>query len=306
MSRSVSSRDAFTLVELLVVIAIIGILVSLLLPAVQAAREAARRMQCSNNLRQVGLALHNYHDVHRRLPPGWADWDGVYSDPVKVRSAQANVAVLPFLEQGNAEQHYDYDVAWYHENNEVMKTKMPATYMCPSNPTAGEFEENGFQTSDFAYVRSASDWFAHQGTEHAMFEINEFRKFRDILDGLSNTMMQYESAGRVQSIVNHRLTKAPEWWDGRYRAWTGNFGASWFYTANFTLDPDGGVPAVDWFVGSRIINTHNWNSPYSLHPGGIHITLADGSVQFLTEHVSIEVINALTSIDGHEVMEDLQ
>jgi len=150
------SRPGFTLVELLVVIAIIGILVGLLLPAVQAAREAARRMQCSNNLKQMGLALPNYHDVHRQLAPGWADWDGVYSAPVTVQSAHVNVAMLPFLEAGNAEQRYDYDVPWNHPNNQAMATIMPATYQCPSTPGAGSPGPGGFQCSDYCYVRSAS------------------------------------------------------------------------------------------------------------------------------------------------------
>lgn len=301
-----TDRRGFTLVELLVVIAIIGILVGLLLPAVQAAREAARRMQCSNNLKQMGLALHNYHDVHRSLPPGWADWDGVYSAPVTVKAAQANVAMLPFLEQGNAEERYDDNVRWDHANNQDLATVMPETYQCPSTPGAGEVGPDGFQTSDYAYVRSASDWFAHLGSEHAMFEINKFPKFRDIIDGLSNTLMQYESAGRTKSWVYGTVTEAPAWWDGSNRAWTGNFNASWFYPAELTLDPNGGVPTVNWFVGSRIINTHNWTAPYSFHPGGIQISHADGSVHFLSESVSIEVINAITSIDGGEVGNGVQ
>lgn len=298
------ARQGFTLVELLVVIAIIGVLVSLLLPAVQAAREATRRTSCTNNLKQVGLALHNYHDTNRSLPPGWADWDGVYSDPVRVRSAHANVAILPFLEETAVLEQYDFNVRWDHENNRDLALMMPEMYRCPSTPRAGEAGPDGFQTSDYAYVRSASDWYAHLGSEHAMFEINHFRKFRDVIDGLSNTLMQYESAGRTQSYVMGRVTEAPGWWNGSNRAWTGNFNASWFYPAEFTLDPNGGVPTVNWFVGSQIINTHNWTAPYSFHPGGIHISLGDGSVRFLTETVSVDVINALTSINGGEVAEE--
>ncbi|PNY38234.1 DUF1559 domain-containing protein [Rhodopirellula sp. MGV] len=305
-TRPRSARGGFTLVELLVVIAIIGILVGLLLPAVQAAREAARRMQCSNNMKQIGLALHNYHDVYRSLAPGWADWDGIYSAPATTKSAHVNVAVLPYIEAGNAADQYDYNVAWSHENNEDLANSMPASYQCPSTPGAGSPGPNGFLTSDYTYVRSASDWYSHEGAEHAMFEMNAFRKFRDILDGLSNTMMQYESGGRTESWVHGRVTTAPAWWDGSYRAWTGNFNANWFYTAQFTMDPAGGEPLVNWFVGSQIINTHNWNAPYSFHPGGIHISLGDGSVRFLTEHVNVDIIYALTSIDGHEVMEGFE
>ena len=297
-------RGGFTLVELLVVIAIIGMLVGLLLPAVQQAREAARRMQCSNNLKQMGLALHNYHDVYKRLAPGWVDWEGVYTAPKEYRSAHVNVAMLPFLEGGAAENEYDYDVPWNHEDNQDMAEIMPSTYQCPSTPGAGDLGPEGFQTSDYTYARSASDWFTHEGAEHAMFEQNQFRKFRDVLDGLSNTMMQYESGGRTQSWVHGRITAAPDWWNGTYRGWTGNFNSGWFYTAKFPLDLGDGVPTPTYFVGSEIINTHNWNAPYSFHPGGIHISLADGSVRFLTEHANVDIIYALTSIDGHEALEE--
>lgn len=293
-------RNGFTLVELLVVIAIIGILVALLLPAVQAAREAARRMSCSNNLKQVGLALHNYHDTHNGLPPGWADWYGVYGETL--HAAHANVAILPFLEQESLEELYDYGVAWDHTNNLDLATLMPDVYACPSTPGSGDIGPHGFQTSDYAYVRSASDWSAHLGSEHAMFEINKFRKFGDIIDGLSSTIMQYESAGRIRSYVYGQTTADPAWWDGSHRAWTACFNASWFYPAEFTLDPNGGEPTVYWFVGSNIINTHNWTSPYSFHPSGIQISLGDASVRFLSETVDLAVINGLTSIDGGEVV----
>lgn len=294
-------RCGFTLVELLVVIAIIGILVGLLLPAVQSAREAARRMSCQNNLKQIGLALHNYHDTYKSLPPAWADWNGVYSAPVQVKSAHANVAILPFLEQTNLANQYDYRLAWDHPNNKSVLTLMPKVYACPSSPGAGEATPDGYQTSDYAYIRSASDWFAHQGREHAMFEINKFRRFRDVVDGLTNTIMVYESAGRMRSYVHQKPTAAPAWWNGAYRAWTGNFNANWFYPAQFTLDANGGEPSVTWFVGNEIINTHNWNAPYSFHPGGIQISLGDGSVSFLSESTDLEVLNGLTSINGGEV-----
>jgi len=295
-------RRGFTLIELLVVIAIIAILVALLLPAVQQAREAARRSQCKNNMKQIGLALHNYHDTHSRLAPGWADWDGTWADPLK--TANVNVSILPFMDQTNVSSLYNYNVRWDHADNMDLANEMPQVYQCPSTPGAGEPGPEGFQTSDYAYPRSASDWFAHLGAEHAMFEMNKFRKFRDVIDGLSNTLMVYESAGRTESYVNGVKTAPPAWWNKDYRAWTGNLNSSWLYPAQFTLDPSGGAPTVSWFVGSDILNTHNWNTPYSFHTGGLHIILADGSTRFLNENVDIGVINAITSINGSEVLSD--
>jgi prepilin-type N-terminal cleavage/methylation domain-containing protein len=304
MKSNIAKRAsrAFTLVELLVVIAIIGILVGLLLPAVQAAREAARRMSCQNNLKQIGLALHSYHDAHNSLPPAWADWTGLYSAPVTLRAAHANVAILPFLEQTNLANQYDSRLPWDHPTNAALLERMPQVYACPSTPSAGQTGPDGYQTSDYTYIRSASDWDAHQGSEHAMFEINKFCRFRDVIDGLSNTIMVYESAGRTASYVHRKPTAAPSWWNGAYRAWTGNLNANWFYTAAFTLDPSGGEPAVTWFVGNEIINTHNWNAPYSFHTGGIQVTLGDGSVRFISDSLDIDAINGLTSIDGGEVV----
>jgi len=297
-----SPRSAFTLVELLVVIAIIGVLVGLLLPAVQAAREAARRMQCSNNMKQVALALHNYESTHRSLPPAWVDWDGLYADPLHV--AHANVAVLPFLEGGNAESQYDYHVRWDHADNADMATNMPVTYQCPSNPEAGATEpDSGFQTCDYAHIRSDTGWITDPTPNRSMFEQNEIRKFRDVTDGLSHTILQYESAGRAALYVQGRTAVSPSWWTQEYKAWAGHFNSGWLYPYQVELDPNTGNPNVTWFVGTDIINVSNlYGAPYAFHTGGMQISLADGSVRFMTENIDMDILSALTSIDGHEVV----
>ncbi|MHB0960887.1 MAG: DUF1559 family PulG-like putative transporter [Pirellulaceae bacterium] len=296
----ITARRAFTLVELLVVIAIIAVLVGLLLPAVQAAREAARRMQCKNNLKQIGLALHNYHDVHNCLPTAWADWDGLWAAPLQ--AAHANVAILPFLEQSSLVERYDDTVRWDHPSNQDLAEHIPSSLLCPSTPNAGEIEPNSnFQTSDYTYIRSDTGWVTDAGPDRAMFEMNQFRKFRDITDGLTNTIMQYESAGRSKMYVRGRETTPPAWWTGEYRAWAGHFDSSWMYPFQATIDPAGGEPIVIWFVGSDIINVANFGSPYSFHSGGIHISLADGSVRFISEFIDIETLSGLTSINGREV-----
>lgn len=295
-------QAAFTLVELLVVIAIIGVLVGLLLPAVQSAREAARRMSCSNNMKQVALALHNYESTHQSLPPAWVDWDGLYTAPIHV--AHVNVAVLPFLEGSSAETQYDYNVRWDHANNADMAESMPAAYQCPSSPEAGTPElASGFQTSDYAHIRSDTGWITDPAPNHSMFEQNVTRKFRDVTDGLTNTILQYESAGRAALYVKGRTAVAPTWWNSDFRAWPANFNSGWLYPYEVEVDPATGDPIVTWFVGSEIINVSNlYGAPYSFHTGGMHVSLADGSVRFMTESIDMDLLSALTSIDGHEVV----
>ena len=294
--RSRAENRGFTLIELLVVIAIIGVLIALLLPAVQSAREAARRAQCTNNLKQLGLAMHNYHDVIGSLPG------------VRVAGAASPyVSILPFMEQANLANSYNVDLSWDHVVNTTVTGIPVGVFNCPSNPHAGEVASSGFAPSDYTVPRSATNWSQHRAT----FELGEYARFSEIRDGLSNTCMQYESAGRAHWYVNGVMEPGGVSWDyygaapwGTVtEAWAGRSNGGWFFPVSVTLGPSGGPPTIVWFVGSSVINVSNWyGAPYSFHPGGINLGMADGSVRFLKQQTSLEVIGALSSRDGGEII----
>lgn len=187
MTRFHSRRSAFTLVELLVVIAIIGILVGLLLPAVQAAREAARRMQCGNNLKQLGLALLNYESANKRLPSGRTD----------ATSLSAFGALMPYMEQSTVHQLIDFNVNGNHANNAAARAVTIPTLICPSDPVtvipvvgwAGtNYRSNqGSGILNGLPPGSASDPnFGYPEPNGPMIP-TKFLKISDIIDGLSNT-----------------------------------------------------------------------------------------------------------------------
>ncbi|MBB03394.1 MAG: prepilin-type cleavage/methylation domain-containing protein [Planctomyces sp.] len=291
-------RSAFTLIELLVVIAIIAILVALLLPAVQQAREAARRSSCKNNLKQIMLALHNYHDTHNVFPPGYvrpdiADttpWDSITTN--QPAGWAWGAMILPFVEQGPL-----YDQAGIGSGDYILdhltEVQVPiSTYRCPSDtaPEVGNkswwYERVGNDISQAAatsnYIGSCChNYPGANGNSNRVtgpFYRNSNTKMRDITDGTSNTIGIFENA-YWQEFSN----RTGNVWAGNMMTNSGNERDTNMGTigaAIFGINDRNG-PAT--FTGNKAIAT--MFSMNSRHSGGAQCAMFDGSVRFLSENI---------------------
>ena len=291
MSRA-QNRSAFTLVELLVVIAIIGILVSLLLPAVQAAREAARRMQCSNNLKQIGLALHNYESAHRKFPVG--SWQSNFISPL--------VGILPYLEQGNNYQQWDFSRSYIDPFNALVSAQRVDTYLCPSMtlpravPLVSARETGG--PSSYLLCEGTDDYMASAdgvfGLQWPSFGYNNpNRRFSDITDGTSNTMFAGETIYNYRDLLWSARTPAPH-------AGTVRFG-----TARWVV----GYPAISLGTTLKPFNVHTvaaLGGFASMHTGGGNFLYGDGSVHFQSQNMDVILFNASATRAGGEAMGAIQ
>lgn len=320
-------RAAFTLVELLVVIAIIGILVGLLLPAVQAAREAARRMQCSNNLRQLGLGMHNFHAAYDAFPNSTSDTS---TGVLHYWGAQ----LLPFLEQTPLAEIYNYRARFNGPENRVAVQTPLALMICPSTPgspipdprfklaTSSSPEAWGSIGADYAGSAGplSSLWnnppfvsFPRPGNIDGLFQGTvrpgqKGRRLRDVLDGTSNTIMFVEAAGRPQVWQKGRMVPgsgeltSPA---ARYVAVSSWPAGNLFVVRGYRFDSTVVDELDRWRApGPCMVNCSNNYSIYSFHVGGAHIGLVDGSVRFITESISTDTAAQLLTIAGREVVGD--
>lgn len=297
-------KPGFTLVELLVVIAIIAILVGLLLPAVQRVRESARRTECMNNLKQVGLAYQNVLSSRRSFPPA-VTWSPTAHSWVP--------HLLPYLELTNLYNQYDLDLDWFHADNQPAIQTTISTLVCPSTPanatSLDEFSPGMFAaTADYAPVISVgasvySSGFAEPVPDvSGALGVNEWVKPAQITDGLSSTIMLAEDAGRpVHYIRGQRGPDDVDPGGGNFAVVAGRVqGAGWADSANgiplhgFTLD---GLVAP----GPIAINCTNNNEAYSFHPGGVSGMYADGSVHFISDSIEIQTMAALVTRSGGEI-----
>ena len=180
-------RKGFTLVELLVVIAIIGIMIGMLLPAVQAVREAARRTDCSNNIRQLALSNLNFESANGHFPAGVLDDDDDLSDAI----SNGWIPILPFLESNNVANQYDLSLTWISDSNRTLAENFtPPFLQCPSSPSI--CAQNGgidIPASDYALSKGPDAFLYRRNKPVGMFDVNAELELASVLDGLSNTYM---------------------------------------------------------------------------------------------------------------------
>ncbi len=269
-------RTAFTLVELLVVIAIIGILVSLLLPAVQAARGAARRISCANNLTQLILAVQNYEMSYRAYPPGTLEEKGPIVNEAKGYHHNWVSRVLPYLEEKNTYNHIDFAVGAYDEKNAPVRKVRMASLECPSMPSTLA-ADRGF--SCYAGVHHDLDE-PIDTTNHGVFFLNSAIRYEDISDGSAHTLFIGEKRPDAQNDLG--------WISGT--RWTlRNTGSGLNAETRQRGRSQGGKPRAG-DTSARDVVVGGFDSP---HPGGVNFAFGDGRVQFLSESVALATLQQL-------------
>jgi prepilin-type N-terminal cleavage/methylation domain-containing protein len=290
------NRDAFTLIELLVVIAIIGILVGLLLPAVQATREAARRMSCTNNMRQIVLASHNYHSAFSQFPVG---------------SLQSNfispfVGVLSHLEQSNNYDQWDFKKRYDDPYNRSVSSQKVVSYLCPSMilnrdapdnriGTTGRPVETGAPTS-YLWCEGTDDYMTKAdglfGLDWPAYGYNNPpNRFRDCFDGTSSTLALGETVYNYKDYL----------WSGSTLP-AGMAGSVKWGTARWAV----GYPKISLGTTLFPLNVHsaaNLGGFASQHTGGAHFVYVDGSTRFVTDSIDYKIYKATATKNGSEVVE---
>jgi len=283
----VETRRAFTLVELLVTIAIIGILITLLLPAVQAAREAARRASCKNNLRQMGLGLQNYHSSLGGLPPGVLGTNGGVSQDQLLHTWET--LILPYVEQNNLQGEYDFSRRFDHPENASTVLQRVSLYSCPS--MNDDLVDNRYGPSH--YAGNGGTWPGqNDGLLYPMSRV----RFAQITDGTSHTIAAGELAFHVGG-----------WARGAMNTGTGGGGGAgqgfargvlrWWRCASSCALP--GMNPPETTCSSSCERRFQFSSR---HAGGCHFVFIDGHADFIGDTIDLNVFRAILTRAGGEVV----
>lgn len=304
----------FTLIELLVVIAIIAVLIALLLPAVQAAREASRRVSCVNNLKQIGLALHNYHETNNVFPPGYCSYwradtgdAGTAEDDIGPGWAWGSM-ILPQLEQSSLYNGINFSLTMTYPQNQTAQLYRINAYLCPSDYTKPSVPVRDESNSTTMYTVGSANYIgmyglgeigAAPGAGNGMFFRNSRISFAQIVDGSSQTLAIGERS--------HNLS---------YVTWTGRAVGGYLFktstieggTDTFAADPEEAFTMILGPVGTedgqRTPNDSmaHVEDYWSRHPGGVNFLFADGSVRMIKNSISAMIYRALATRSGGEVV----
>ncbi len=308
-------RSGFTLIELLVAVAIIGVLTALLLPAVQAAREAARRTQCASRQRQIGLALHMFHGTHQAFPA--SGWTKAGPGNPAGKYVGWRCLVLPHLEQTNVRDLYDFGSHWWEGVNPTVAAIPVPVFRCPSTPARTEvlaaIAKSPRPAMAFANPIAPTDFEAIMGVQpgsinphlpaplyssgdrYSVMYRNSRVRLVDVRDGTSNTIMVVECSARPD--VYRRRQPRPEFDNDQGIGWADSEGPFSLDGANADGSDEGCGPAAGCRFG---MNKRNDNEPFSFHAGGCNFLFADGHVQWIGESIALDVMAAACTATAGE------
>lgn len=333
-------RVGFTLVELLVVIAIIGVLVSLLLPAVQSAREAARRMQCSNNLKQCGLAVHNYEQTMNLLPPSALIYR-LPNNAIWIGYLGPHARILPFIEQGNVTDMTNINTTYADIQNMAASGRTITTFVCPSEVRPEPVNHAQFGLiGPTNYGFCMGDWYVWKGVDgtgpenRSVIGVNIKRRWASVTDGMSNTLLMSEvknyqpsihscsgglaninDANNIPSPTADPLTVCPEYsaascafFLNAHTQWAeisvaqNGFTTAWPPNKKTRGGPAMAYPDVDILSARERLGGPSFAAitSRSYHPGGVNAMRCDGSVSFVASTTDGAVWRALGTMNGGE------
>jgi prepilin-type N-terminal cleavage/methylation domain-containing protein/prepilin-type processing-associated H-X9-DG protein len=313
----------FTLIELLVVIAIIAVLIALLLPAVQSAREAARRAQCSNNLKQFGIAMHNYHTALNTFPigvTGFRSPTGYKYGTVGNNRRTWAWLILPYMEQGTTYGAINFSFGFNAPNHcqDTVLRNLPNCYLCPSDPNGGILDVGGFPIKKVNFMVNWGNTHYDQGRANnpfpappegapavepvpflgAPFSIDTCFGVESIIDGTSNTVLMSEV-----KVALPQGTKQDRRGSAFNDDWNGAMINGYIPPNSPLPDRSKGACQDKYMTNPPCLDkSPTFNAPRSYHPGGVNVLLSDGSVKFVKNTINLAAWRAMSTSQGGEVL----